>query len=513
MDSVYLSPATFAEVLQTPPTTTQLIISLFVIYIAAKWVSDYQKRVKVPGVGYPSFPILSSWVAAYRLLRDPVKLVREGIANYNHGPFRISTIQGEYVLINEKEKVAEYIRAPDDVLSFQDGANDQQQIPFTMGWGVGYRTYHVPVIRMNLTKTMQRHVPTMWDEMNCAFDDLIGSPDDYQPFGIYEIIALTIGRITSRVFVGTELSRNKEFVKIAMDYAQAVVISAELLRPFPDWLKWSLVKVMPVASYRRQAIKYLSKTVQDCLDGKLDENGNKPDNMVQWLADTAPPVERSVPLLVERIMALFVASIHTTTMTFTGAVYSLAAEPDKFIPALRAETLEHFRDGNITKEKLAKIYKIDSVLKEAGRFNNAGLMAMQRNAKKKFTFSDGTVIPAGAKIGTPSLILHRNAGSYENPDTFDAFRFSKLSEAADGPQAAAKYSMVGTGADYHIFGHGKHACPGRFYAVNEMKLMLASMLIRYDMKLSPGTAPKQTFIATMAVPDTELKVLLKRRDN
>ncbi|KAK2770182.1 hypothetical protein FQN53_005692 [Emmonsiellopsis sp. PD_33] len=485
MDSVYLSKATFTEVLRTPLTTTQLIFSLFVVYIVANWVSDYQKRVKVPGVGYPSFPILSSWVAAYRLLRDPVKLVREGIANYNHGPFRISTIQGEYVLINEKEKVAEYIRAPDDVLSFQDGANDQQQIPFTMGYGVGYRTYHVPVIRMNLTKTMQRHIPTMWDELNSAFDDLIGSPD----------------------------ARNKEFVKIAMDYAQAVVISAELLRPFPDWIKWSLVKIMPVASYRRQAIKYLSKTVQDCLDGKLDENGNKPDNMVQWLVDTAPPVERSIPLIVERIMALFVASIHTTTMTFTGAVYSLAAEPEKFIPAIRAEALEHFRDGNITKEKLAKVYKIDSVLKEAGRFNNAGLMAMQRNAKKKFTFSDGTVIPAGAKIGTPSLILHRNEGSYENPNTFDAFRFSRPSEAADGPQAAAKNSMVSTGSDYHIFGHGKHACPGRFYAVNEMKLLLASMLIRYDMKLVPGTAPNQTFIATMAVPDTKLKILLKRRDN
>ncbi|KAK2793981.1 hypothetical protein FQN52_000313 [Onygenales sp. PD_12] len=354
-----------------------------------------------------------------------------------------------------------------------------------MGYGVGYRTYHVPVIRMNLTKTMQRHIPTMWDELNSAFDDLIGSPD----------------------------ARNKEFVKIAMDYAQAVVISAELLRPFPDWIKWSLVKIMPVASYRRQAIKYLSKTVQDCLDGKLDENGNKPDNMVQWLVDTAPPVERSIPLIVERIMALFVASIHTTTMTFTGAVYSLAAEPEKFIPAIRAEALEHFRDGNITKEKLAKVYKIDSVLKEAGRFNNAGLMAMQRNAKKKFTFSDGTVIPAGAKIGTPSLILHRNEGSYENPNTFDAFRFSRPSEAADGPQAAAKNSMVSTGSDYHIFGHGKHACPGRFYAVNEMKLLLASMLIRYDMKLIPGTAPNQTFIATMAVPDTKLKILLKRRDN
>ncbi|PGH14610.1 hypothetical protein AJ79_02945 [Helicocarpus griseus UAMH5409] len=513
MDFTYLSEAALA-ILHTPNSSAHIIFALFVIYNTAKWVTSYQKTAEVPAVGNRGLPILSSWVAAYRFLKEPVRLVREGIASYNHGPFRISTIQGEYVLIPDKERVAEYIRAPDDVLSFQDGANDQQQIPFTMGYGVGYRTYHVPVIRMNLTKTLKRHMPVMWEEMNSAFDDLIGSPNDYQPFAVYDIIAMTVARITSRVFVGTELCENEEFLKIAMDYAQAVVISAEMLRPFPDWMKWILVKAMPVTSYRRRATKFLSKIVQACLDGKLDENGNKPDNMVQWLVDAAPPVERNIPLIAERIMALNVASIHTTTMTFTGALYNLAAEPEQYIPALREEAIKHFQDGNIniSKETLPKLYKIDSFLKEAGRYNNAGLMAMQRNAKKRFTFSNGTVIPVGAKIGAPTLILHRDEGSYENPDVFDGYRFSRQSEAADGPQAAAKNSMVSTSPTYHLFGHGKHACPGRFYAVDEMKLMLASMLLRYDMKLRPGTSPNQTYIATMAVPDTKLKVLLKRRD-
>lgn len=76
---------------------------------------------------------------------------------------------------------------------------------------------------------------------------------------------------------------------------------------------------------------------------------------------------------------------------------------------------------------------------------------MQRNAKQKFTFSDGTIIPAGAKIGTPSLILHRDLTAYEDGDAFDGFRFSRKGEAA------SKFSMVNTAAEYQIFGHGKHA--------------------------------------------------------
>lgn len=66
--------------------------------------------------------------------------------------------------------------------------------------------------------------------------------------------------------------------------------------------------------YRRRSIKYLKNILQDRLDGKLDENGQKPDDLIQWLVDAAPPIERTIPQLAKRVMALNVASIHTTTM-------------------------------------------------------------------------------------------------------------------------------------------------------------------------------------------------------
>lgn len=159
---------------------------------------------------------------------------------------------------------------------------------------------------------------------------------------------------------------------------------------------------MPVSSCRRRAIKHLRQVVQECLDRKPGEE--KPDTLIQWLADEAPPVERKLDLLVERIMALNVASIHTTTMvspnekkrqenppcpipphikltqmtnsyyqTLSGALHNLAAEPDKYLPELREEVAEYCADGPPTKEIFTQLSKIDSFLKEAGRFNNAGL--------------------------------------------------------------------------------------------------------------------------------------------
>lgn len=143
--------------------------------------------------------------------------------------------------------------------------------------------------------------------------------------------------------------------------------------------------------------------------------------------------------------------------------------------------MEHSVEGRITKETLPKLgprwtvsserqedsttrdfvgsttisLKLIEVTKTDSGHNN--LVSMQRNAKKKFMFSDGTVIPPGAKVGTPLLFLHRDPSISEDPDVFDGFRFSRLREESGGDAEAVKHSMISTDPAYQLFGHGKHA--------------------------------------------------------
>ncbi|KAK5953726.1 hypothetical protein OHC33_004995 [Knufia fluminis] len=490
-------------------TISQALFCAFILLTTYRSFDAYRKRANVPGVGFSSIPVLSSWIAAYRFTRAPLKLMTEGVTKYKPGYFRIATIQGEYVMVTDRNKVQEFLRQPDDVLSFQEAVNDQQQIPFTMGWGIGHATYHNQVVRVHLTKSLENRIEDMVDETRHAFDDLIGSPTDYQPIHIYKVIAMSVARISNRVMVGKEFSENTEFLELAIAYAEAVVISAELIRAFPDWMKHILIRITPAWSRRWKAMKHLKPMLEKRLAGDFD-GGKKPDDLMQWLMDAAPPgEERTIPKLVERIMSLNVASIHTTTMTFTGALYKLAAEPEKYMPELRAELEEVLAEGPLSKDRLAKLKKMDSFLRESARYNNAGLMAVQRNAKKQFTFSDGTVIPAGAKVGTPTRFLQRDPLIYDNPEVFDGFRFSRLRDQTEGP--ATQYQMVSTAPELHVFGHGKHACPGRFFAVTEMKLMFAELITRYDMKLAPGTGVNETFIATTLIPDTKLNIMMKAR--
>jgi cytochrome P450 len=60
----------------------------------------------------------------------------------------------------------------------------------------------------------------------------------------------------------------------------------------------------------------------------------------------------------------------------------------------------------------------------------------------------------------------------DNLTTFEPFRFVNQDK-----------NSTKVGEDYVFFGMGKHACPGRWFAVQEIKTIL-SMLIR-DYKISP----------------------------
>jgi len=46
-----------------------------------------------------------------------------------------------------------------------------------------------------------------------------------------------------------------------------------------------------------------------------------------------------------------------------------------------------------------------------------------------------------------------------------------------------RYQFVTTSPDSLAFGHGNHACPGRFFASNEIKVVLVEFLRNWEFRL------------------------------
>ncbi|KAJ7213645.1 hypothetical protein B0H12DRAFT_1033006, partial [Mycena haematopus] len=67
-------------------------------------------------------------------------------------------------------------------------------------------------------------------------------------------------------------------------------------------------------------------------------------------------------------------------------------------------------------------------------------------------------------------------------------------------------------ATFLSFGLGKHACPGRFFAVTELKLMLACIYQNYDIKLEHGgVRPPSDWFGTTSGANRVAKVLFRKR--
>jgi len=137
---------------------------------------------------------------------------------------------------------------------------------------------------------------------------------------------------------------------------------------------------------------------------------------------------------------------------------------------------------------------------------------MGRYAVVDFTLSDGTSLPAGTVLGISSDSVHRDPRIYEDPQTFDGFRFIKMKErAALEGHPDKKFDMVTTNADFVAFGQGRHACPGRYFASAEIKLIFAHIITTYDVKLVDDTRPLDLSMMNGILPNPASKVRFRRR--
>ena len=71
-------------------------------------------------------------------------------------------------------------------------------------------------------------------------------------------------------------------------------------------------------------------------------------------------------------------------------------------------------------------------------------------------------------------------------------------------------STVTTSDTFLPFGHGRHACPGRFFAATEMKLLLAYIVMNYDIK-PMETRPPNEFLGGNVLPPMKANIWVRRR--
>ena len=131
---------------------------------------------------------------------------------------------------------------------------------------------------------------------------------------------------------------------------------------------------------------------------------------------------------------------------------------------------------------------------------------MHRVIQQDWTLSDGIMLLKGSHLCMPVNAIQNDPESTSDPTFFDSFRYykhrQKLGEGHLHQFATAEKNILN-------FGHGKAACPGRFFASLEIKVILVRLLMDYDFKLLPGQSRPKNLTAHEFIfpnPDGELMV-------
>ncbi|KAL4070372.1 cytochrome P450 [Scleroderma citrinum] len=402
---------------------------------------------------YSIFP----WPLSHFQFYDAQRLVYGGYRKYKGGVFRVLRSTGWVIIVTGRQLVEELHRIPHDTISLWEASKDELQVLHTFGKQVHSQPYQLAMLNSKLARHRDQLVRDLIDEAIPAFEEIMGrqcqDTSDWVEFN-ENSISKVVARIFNRILVGPELCRDPNYNQLSTDFTIGVFIVSIIINLFPPILRGIVGRaITQLPRYQKKGAQFLEPLIEERKAWKeLGDDQDKPSDFLSFLVEGVPQEELTTRNLVTRILTVTTATTHTSTSTLTHALFELA-DRTSYVEPLRKEVENVMGTHGWTRKGVESMVLIDSFIKESMRMHPIGCMSFPMRALKPITLSDGTYIPKDSLVSTP-FAVHFDDEFYENPYTFDGFRFA--SPAPEGV-APGGDGMTTTSASFLGFGHGRHA--------------------------------------------------------
>ncbi|KAF4636602.1 hypothetical protein G7Y89_g1492 [Cudoniella acicularis] len=346
----------------------------------------------------------------------------------------------------------------------------------------------------------------------------------WKAFSTYELCSGLVYRHTARVLVGKELAQNTAYIDSILKYTESFLMSGFMwpVRPPADWTLirkwWYYIGTWGLRRDINRSFKFLLPLINSRME-ELEELGGQPQekhmDLVQGLVEMhIPDASEARPIRhAHRILHLTFAASAVSSALLLHTIHQTLRTPE-FLPELRAEikmALE--QNGGWTEKALLNMYFLESYIREMLRLCPPSVFTGQRTIlSRSYTFDDDLKLPAQTRIAFPVLQIHTDADNYEDPLKFNPYRFMGSALGAGDNKAAFRINNK-----YLSFGYGKQACPGRFLAIRQVKLLLAKLFLEYEFQWAggPDKGPERlngNIVEGQIFPDLTTRVELRRRE-
>ncbi|KAI1375194.1 cytochrome P450 [Hypoxylon crocopeplum] len=505
--------------------------------------------------GLPDIPIIGArpgeWFplarAKWRNTKDMKTATEVAYTQYRDQACILPIAGAQNFVVLPAKELQWLVDQPDSEVDLHHQVLDSLQLDFTvMDPQLIHRPVHQKLISGVLTRETGNLVPALLDETRFSVDKLWGTDTaDFRDVCVYDVMRRIIGQATNRVFVGLPLCRNEALLDAGMAYAQDVPVGSTLLRFVPALVRPLVAPLITLPNrihtrrfysiMRPEVLRRLRDYDARQADPETKAAEKEPNDFLQWALNQAKaladPYLYAPDTLSGRVLLLNFASIHTSSFAITHAIIDLTCSQQSYIDELREEIATVLKEyGGWNKRALAAMEKLDSVMRESQRINSFVTLATSRAVMKKggIMTPSGVRVPRGAVVCAPSYPVFHDPAVYPDPYTFKPFRFaekrvvpSSTTEEQEGEGEKKKQSsayvqrarqaFATTSPEYTAFGHGRHACPGRFFAASELKLMLAYIIMSYDFEIQ-DSRPDNFWFGMNRVPPMTATIRVRRRE-
>ncbi|GAB5588579.1 hypothetical protein Unana1_03479 [Umbelopsis nana] len=337
-------------------------------------------------------------------------------------------------------------------------------------------TANPAIIKLLLPQSkMPRYTTRILESVEYGLSQIIGEMPQTISNPV-KFLQQVVAFISVRVLVGPEVEKNRDIIDTFAEFTNDItrnipiwqILPKSLHKPLLPYLQ-SLnrhktnmdVHLEPVVEKRRQMLR----------DGEL-ETGSKCDYLQELIEFKYPDGKTFTNKeITDGVLLIAFASVHTTSQNCSFALYWLLARPDVFAD-LRQEIdrVLAAHNGQITDEGLKEMTFLDRFIRQVLRLG-VDKLATGKKAMEDFTFNNGYQVPEGRFVQSLSRRI-----------MYDSYTVDSALEELD-PFTYTKREAAQTGRDNVAFGLGKHMCPGRFFAIHEIKLVLITLLKDYNIEL------------------------------
>ncbi|KAF0454377.1 cytochrome P450 [Gigaspora margarita] len=483
------------------------IQSFIVGLILAAVFFKLSRRVKLnePPLAYYRIPIIGH---TWSFLTDCEKLILESREKY--GETFSLYVFGQIMTIVGKETTHEVLKN-DQVFDFREGLRMQVPLHLIFKQDMIIEK-HVKITRDFIPGKLKHLISRIQKNISKALDLYIGECEEpkviHEPRkAISDIFAIPIVNI-----IVEECYDNEDILETFKGLTFSI---ANLFRIPPvlsfihPWLHQQFISIPlrfgwnPISKYRKVFISHIKPVIEKRLYDKkrLGDAWVAPVDVLQSYLDDPEvtpdlnPNNINYDYTVYAICNFIFVSMASTLEFASRPLYDLIERKQRYWQELYQEAQEINKQRNrneLTLDDISKMVKLDSFVKESLRFSTS-IVGLPHKciSKSYYTFANGYQVPSGRIVNLNFSDTNNDEELQgQNPTEFHAYRHIKHNSPATKLER-----------NFLIFGGGKHACPGRSLAINEIKVFLHQILLKYDVRTDiEEIRPKRKYLGPFPVP-------------